>query len=105
MPKPTLTDKQSSLEHECIKTMQAGLKVWRPDLNYPESYSDWQACFRGLLKMFHIERRPLAIPLQLECGTCEGLGHLIGALDQSERPGRSITTCPECKGRRYLESE
>jgi hypothetical protein len=66
MPKPTLAEPQKTLEHELIETLRAGLHEWRPDLNYPESNSDMQACVRGILKMFKIERSPLPIDLILE---------------------------------------
>jgi hypothetical protein len=64
MPKQTL--KNSQLEHDIIDTLIAGLHEWRPDLNYPDSRSDYQACVRGLLRMFKVERRPLAIELEYE---------------------------------------
>jgi hypothetical protein len=31
-----------------IAAMLAGLRSWRPDLDYPQSFSDMQACVRGL---------------------------------------------------------
>lgn len=38
--------------------------AWRPDLPYPESHSDMQGAVRGLLRMFKVERRPIAIDLE-----------------------------------------
>lgn len=64
MPKPSLREPYNTLENEMIDTMTAGLHEWRPDLNYPESFSDWQAAVRGLMRMFAIERRPLAMPMR-----------------------------------------
>lgn len=66
MPKPMLSPEQAQLERDLIVTLQAGLKEWRPDLQYPESYSDMQACVRGIMRMFKIERSPLPIELKRE---------------------------------------
>lgn len=81
MPKPTMLEADEKLERDIIETMLAGLKQWRPDLQYPESYSDTQGCVRALLMMFSIERRALVKPLRLKCPDCEGLGHLVTRLD------------------------
>jgi hypothetical protein len=35
MAKPQLTEPYATLEHQLIETMRAGLKEWRPDLDYP----------------------------------------------------------------------
>lgn len=61
MSKPKLKESCHSLEDQIIETMRAGLKEWRYDLDYPESYSDMQGCVRGLLRMFEIKRRPIAL--------------------------------------------
>lgn len=98
MPKPPLHGQQAVLEQEIIETMVAGLKLWRPDLPYPQSYSDLQACARGLLVAFTIKRNPLPEPLKLVCGSCEGIGHLIKTVQGSYR---EMTTCEDCKGRGY----
>lgn len=66
MPKPTLKEPMYTLEGHMIQTLVAGLHEWRPDLDTPESYSDWQACVRGLLKMYEIKRRPIAIELEYD---------------------------------------
>lgn len=66
MPKPKLKEPYRSLEFDIMDTMKAGLRQWRPDLDNPESASDWQACIRGLLTMYEVRRRPLAIDLPLE---------------------------------------
>ena len=56
MPKPTLTPGLDALEYELIVAMKRGLKRWRPDLSYPESYSDMQACARGIItELFNID--------------------------------------------------
>lgn len=60
MPKPRLSPEYERLEAEIIDTLIAGHKEWRPDLSYPESYSDMQAAVRGLLRMFDVSRRPIA---------------------------------------------
>ncbi len=64
MPKPDLREPYAALENEIIHTLIAGHKEWRPDLDYPESYSDMQGAVRGLLRMFEVKRRPLAIPIK-----------------------------------------
>ena len=42
-----------------IDAATAGLHQWRSDLDYPESYSDMQACARGILQVFDVSRLPL----------------------------------------------
>lgn len=98
MPKPSLHKDQAVLEQQLIETAMAGLKLWRSDLDYPESYSDMQACIRGLLITFEIKRRPLPNPLHLICDGCEGLGHLV---TKAEGNYREPKTCEECRGRGY----
>lgn len=44
-----------------VETFLAGHKEHRPDLSYPESHSDMHAGMDAVLKMFRVERRPLAI--------------------------------------------
>ena len=61
MPKPKLTPKYDELEKQIIATFIAGHKRWRPDLSFPESYSDMQGGARALLEMFDIKRRPLPL--------------------------------------------
>ena len=79
MPKPFLKEPYATLESEIIDTLIAGHKEWRPDLNYPESHSDMQGAVRGLLRMFDVKRRPLAMPMRemlsehdknCKCGSC-----------------------------------
>lgn len=65
MPKPPLREPFHTLEGQVIETMLAGLAKYRPDLRYPASHSDMMACARGLLRMFEVRRRPLAIELPL----------------------------------------
>ena len=62
MPKPRLKPPLDTLESQVIETLLAGLKEWRPDLNYPESHSDMQGCVRALLRMFEVKRRPIGLP-------------------------------------------
>jgi len=64
MAKPSLKEPFRTLENEIIDTLIAGHKEWRPDLSYPESYSDMQAAVRGLLRMFDVKRRPIALDIK-----------------------------------------
>lgn len=64
MAKSRLKDELAQLESDIIATLLAGHHEWRPDLAYPESHSDMQGAVRGLLRMFKIERRPVAIELE-----------------------------------------
>lgn len=64
MSKPDLKEPYSTLENQIIETLTAGLKEWRPDLDYPQSYSDMQAAVRGLFQMFEVKRR--ALPMDLK---------------------------------------
>lgn len=64
MAKRSLIPQQAQLESDIIETLIAGHKEWRPDLSYPQSHSDMQGAVRGLLRMFDIKRRPLAVELQ-----------------------------------------
>jgi hypothetical protein len=92
MPKPPLMPAESFLEADIIATMQAGLKTWRPDLRYPESYSDMQALVRALLTMYEVKRRPLPVPLASPCPDCDGTGFL-----RSRDEGfLHMTTCGRC---------
>lgn len=80
MPKPSLREPYASLEIEIIETLLAGHHEWRSDLAYPESHSDMQGAVRGLLRMFDVKRRPLALPVRemlsehdknCKCSRCE----------------------------------
>ncbi len=95
MPKPNLSPPNDVLENHIIETLIAGLHQWRPDLSYPESYSDMQACVRAVLVMYDVKRRPLPEPLASPCPGCEGLGYIIIKVE----PGFSEQkTCPlKCK--------
>lgn len=64
MPKPSLKEPFASLESQIIETFLAGHHEWRPDLNYPESYSDMRGGARALMRMFEIKRRPVAITVK-----------------------------------------
>lgn len=64
MSKPSLKEPYRQLESEIIDTLIAGHKEWRPDLNYPESYSDMCAAVRGLLRMYEVKRRPIALEMK-----------------------------------------
>lgn len=60
MAKKQLAAPLDKLESDIIETLIAGHKEWRPDLSFPESYSDMQAAVRGLLRMFDVKRLPVA---------------------------------------------
>jgi hypothetical protein len=92
VPKPSLTPDLAHLETEVIETLVAGLKQWRSDLRYPASWSDWQACVRGLLVMFDVKRKPLPKPLSSPCPDCEGLGHFVDVDDST----KYLTSCKRC---------
>lgn len=61
MPKPQLRHPYDQLTADIIETLRAGLKEWRPDLEYPASTSDMQGQVHALLRMFDVKRRPIAL--------------------------------------------
>lgn len=63
MPKPTLKEPYHTLEGQIIETLLAGHHEWRPDLSYPESHSDMAGAVRGLMRMFDVKRRPIALEM------------------------------------------
>jgi len=99
MPKPSLRKEDAILENDMINTLVAGLKEWRSDLDFPQSYSDMQACVRGLMKMYEIKRRPLPQPLKIECHVCEGLGELVNKIEGTVK---HISECPNCHYKGYV---
>jgi hypothetical protein len=66
MAKRSLKPELALLEGAIIETLIAGHKQWRPDLDYPQSYSDMQGAVRGLLQMFEVKRRALPYDLEYE---------------------------------------
>lgn len=88
----------ATLEGQIIDTLLEGLSEWRSDLSYPESYSDMEACVRALLQMFKVERSPKPIPLRYPCDDCYASGY-----SKIDAEACSVTTCPTCKGRRWVE--
>ena len=82
MPKAPLVSEFAALEDDVVCTLIAGLHEYRADLDYPESYSDMQACVRGLFRMFTVERRPIGLTYadihepQPECVICGEVSHL-----------------------------
>lgn len=82
MPKAPLISELALLESDVIHTMLAGLREYRSDLDYPESYSDMQACARGLFRMFVVQRRTLGLTYgdihepKPECVICGAESHL-----------------------------
>lgn len=108
MPKTPLSDEFKELEHQLIQTMLAGHQYYRPDLTYPESHSDMQGCARGVLLMFDVQRRPLALQwkdiLEEEptCVICNKPGflliggtHFCGNSHAREFANNVLRTCPE----------
>lgn len=61
MPKQGLKEPYRTVEAQVIETMLASFHQWRPDLSYPESHSDMEGAVRGLLMMFEVTRRPMAL--------------------------------------------
>lgn len=103
MPKRKLYKGENYQEGEIIDTLIAGHRQYRPDLSYPESYSDMQGAVRGLLQMFEVRRRDLPEKLKYECGTCEGLGSLISL--HPENKYKMVNYCPKCDGRGYMTED
>lgn len=99
MPKPPLYSEESQLEHDLMETMIAGLKEWRPDLDYPESMSDLSGCVRAVMRMFDIKRRALPKKLRIKCDCCRGGGK---ATYKIENGVPHITNCLTCKGKGYM---
>jgi hypothetical protein len=100
MPKPSLVDEDSRLEGDLIETLLAGLKEWRPDLQYPESHSDMSGCVRAMMRMYDIKRRPIAVPLRLKCGYCDGAGEFT---TETAANTFSKKDCPRCEGNGFIE--
>lgn len=100
MPKRKLIKEQALLESRMIQTMIAGLKKYRPDLGYPESVSDMQACVRGLMEMFDIKDSPLPNGLKYSCGTCKEAKTIPASFHNDNSPSH-LVSCPNCKGKGY----
>ena len=98
MPKPRLIDEEAKLEGDLIDTLFAGLKEWRPDLSFPESYSDMSGCARAIMRMFEIKRRPLAVNLKIRCSYCDGTGSFNRLIDDRLL---NKDTCTKCGGKGY----
>lgn len=102
MPKPPLREPFRTLELELIESMEAGLHEWRPDLAYPESYSDMQAAVRGVLKMFEIKRRPIGITDVAICEprkTCA----FCGEVPSFSFTANGVTFCGNSHARAWAE--
>lgn len=68
MSKAPLTPHLATLEGDLIETLLAGLRQWRPDLDYPQSHSDMQSSVRAMLTMYEVKRRPIALVLEYAGG-------------------------------------
>lgn len=80
MPKPTLREPYAVLERDLIDTMIAGLKEWRPDLDYPESHSDMAGCVRAVLRKYEVRLRPVPLDRAEICeprSTCPVCGSVL----------------------------
>lgn len=66
MAKRHLQRPMDALEHDIIETLIAGHHEYRPDLSYPESYSDMQGAVRALLRMYDVRRLPVSRELQYQ---------------------------------------
>lgn len=54
MAKPNLPEPMHTLEKQVIEALQDGHRKWRPDLAYPQSYSDMQGAVRELFDQFDV---------------------------------------------------
>lgn len=54
------------MEQDIVEVLLGGLHQWRPDLDYPESHSDMNACVMNLMVLFEIKRRvvPFVLPIK-----------------------------------------
>lgn len=84
MAKSSLRHDLARLESDIIETLIAGHHEWRPDLPYPESHSDMQGAVRALLKMFKVERRPVAVELEYHDRASEMLASHFRHIWQSQ---------------------
>ena len=104
MPKPFLFQPDAQLESDAITTMLAGLKLWRPDLTYPESHSDMQGCFRALLCCYELKRRPIPQGLRIQCDHCDGNKKFVWFEHEGvygPHGMKHTRSCPECDGKGY----
>lgn len=74
MPQAPLIDEQKVMASSMMSSFMAAFKQFRPDLDYPESASDMQAGFRGVLRMFNVSRASLPNQLWTPCPDCDGTG-------------------------------
>jgi hypothetical protein len=94
MPKSDLTPEDNILEQQLIDTFLVGHREWRPDLQYPQSYSDMQGGMRAVMEHFAIKRRPIAKSLKKHCHICRGSRRV---LQNPEQNTTHFITCPNCK--------
>lgn len=95
MPPRTLKEPLQTMQHQIIETMLAANGG-----KYPASHSDMAYCVQGLLKMYILDRRPLAVmlpfvdesgptpaPADVATATCD---HALAF------PSESNWFCPDC---------
>ena len=102
MAKSRLYPPYDQLESDIIDTLLAGHQEYRPDLGYPQSHSDMQAAVRGLLRMYEIKRRPMAVVLEFPCYHCKGLGEFIHFDTQGVQ---NTERCKECSGKGKIKEK
>jgi hypothetical protein len=91
MPKAPLYGEDAVLERQIVTTIQQSMS------DGPGSYSDLQWVARNLIRMFKIERRPVAPEkLNYECHDCAATGI-------AEKGVGFVKDCPTCRGRRWVE--
>lgn len=61
MPPKRLSRNLEVLETQLAETMRAGYEE-------PTSFSDWQLVARAVIRMFRVERRPIALDLEYADG-------------------------------------
>jgi hypothetical protein len=71
MAKPALREPFHTIMENIAQAMVDGLHNWRPDLSYPESYSDMQGCILELMSRF--ELLPRRVPLKLADMVADGV--------------------------------
>jgi hypothetical protein len=98
MPKQILEEPYNTLEKSLISALMFGHNQLRPDLDYPESFSDMQSAVRELMRQYEVIQRPVRInlPIQRYCKVCGDPvgsdGHILVAM----QGGKEIETSAYC---------